>query len=122
LIRSDLFEVLYRTAQGDPPEELELWDGRSAATVVMAAQGYPGSYGKGFGITGADEFAGKNAVVFHAGTARGEDGLVSSGGRVLAVTGWNDNLRGALKVAYDGIESIKFEQAYWRKDIGHRVL
>jgi phosphoribosylamine--glycine ligase len=122
LIKSDLFEVLYRTAQGDPPEELELWNRRSAATVVMAARGYPGSYSRGFAITGADEFSAKNAVVFHAGTTRGEDGLVSSGGRVLAVTGWNDNLRGALKVAYDGINSIKFDQAYWRKDIGHRVL
>jgi phosphoribosylamine-glycine ligase len=41
---------------------------------------------------------------------------------VLAVTGWNDNLRGALKIAYEGIDNIKFDKAYWRKDIGHRVL
>jgi phosphoribosylamine--glycine ligase len=122
LIRSDLFEILYRASEGDPPDELELWDGRSAATIVMAASGYPGSYEKGYAITGADEFAPNNAVVFHAGTARDNKGLVSSGGRVLAVTGWNDNLRGALKIAYEGIDNIKFDKAYWRKDIGHRVL
>jgi len=101
---------------------MELWDGRSAATIVMAASGYPGSYEKGFAITGADEFAPDNAVVFHAGTARDDRGLITSGGRVLAVTGWNDNLRGALKVAYEGVGKIQFDEAYWRTDIGHRVL
>ena len=122
LIKSDVFELLYRASQGELPHSVELWEGRSAATIVMAASGYPGSYGKGFAITGADEFAPGNAVVFHAGTARDDRGLVTSGGRVLAVTGWDDDLRGAIEVAYEGVEKIQFEQAYWRTDIGHRVL
>jgi phosphoribosylamine--glycine ligase len=122
LIKSDVFEMLYRASEGELPQHMELWDGRSAATIVMAASGYPGSYEKGFAITGADEFAPGNTVVFHAGTARDDRGLVTSGGRVLAVTGWNDTLRGALKVAYEGVGKIRFDEAYWRTDIGHRVL
>jgi phosphoribosylamine--glycine ligase len=122
LIKSDVFELLYRASEGELPKRVELWDGRSAATVVMAARGYPGSYEKGFAITGADEVAPDNAVVFHAGTARDDRRLVTSGGRVLAVTGWDDDLRGALKIAYEGVEKIQFDQAYWRTDIGHRVL
>jgi len=122
LIKSDLFDVLYRAAAGDLPEDLRLWDDRSAATIVMAADGYPGAYGKGFEITGVDEVQPERAVVFHAGTAEDGTKLITSGGRVLAVTGWNDNLRGALNVAYEGVDTIHFEKAYWRKDIGHRAL
>jgi len=122
LIKSDVFEILYRAADGELPQSMELWEGRSAATIVMAARGYPGSYEKGFAVTGTNEITRDNAVVFHAGTVRDDRGLVTSGGRVLAVTGWNDNLRGALKIAYEGIEHIQFDGAYWRTDIGHRVL
>jgi phosphoribosylamine--glycine ligase len=122
LIKSDLFDVLYRASAGELPEHLELWENRSAATIVMAADGYPGSYGKGFVITGVEEYRPDNAVVFHAGTAEDGSKLVTSGGRVLAVTGWEQNLRGALDVAYDGVGKIRFEGAYWRKDIGHRAL
>jgi phosphoribosylamine--glycine ligase len=122
LIKGDLFEALYRASAGELPERMELWDGRSAATIVMAARGYPGSYRKGIMISGADDFVRENAVVFHAGTAGGDTGLVTSGGRVLSVTGWDADLNGALKAAYDGVGEIQFEDAYWRTDIGHRVL
>lgn len=122
LIKSDLFDILYRAAAGELPESMELMDSASAATVVMAAKGYPGSYGKGFEISGADDLDSDNAVVFHAGTARSGDKLVTSGGRVLAVTGWNKDLRGALKAAYDGVDRIDFDDAFWRTDIGHRAL
>jgi phosphoribosylamine--glycine ligase len=122
LIESDLFDVLHRAAAGEQPERLELWDDRSAATVVMAASGYPGSYAKGYNITGVEDVHADNAVVFHAGTTWEGSKLVTSGGRVLAVTGWGRGLRDALDVAYAGVGSIEFEGAYWRKDIGHRVL
>jgi phosphoribosylamine--glycine ligase len=122
LIKSDLFDVLYRASADELPRRMELWEDRSAATIVMAADGYPGSYGKGFDIVGVEGVGPDNAVVFHAGTARDGSKLVTSGGRVLAVTGWDQNLRGALDVAYDGVGRINFEGAYWRKDIGHHAL
>jgi phosphoribosylamine-glycine ligase len=61
-------------------------------------------------------------VVFHAGTSWDGSKLVTSGGRVLAVTGWERSLRGALDVAYERVARIQFDGAYWRKDIGHRAL
>ena len=88
----------------------------------MAANGYPGSYKKGYAITGIEDLPPERAVVFHAGTSWDGSQLVTSGGRVLAVTGWERSLRGALDVAYDGVSRIQFQDAYWRKDIGHRAL
>jgi len=122
LIKSDLFDVLYRAAGGELPEKLELWPDRSTATVVMAAKGYPESYGKGFEISGLDEYNSDATVVFHAGTSKNQSQYLTSGGRVLAVTGWGDDLRRALDAAYDGVNKIRFKDAYWRKDIGHRAL
>jgi len=122
LVKSDLFDALYRAAAGDLPERLDLWENRSTATVVMAAKGYPGSYGKGFEISGVDDCPPDRAAVFHAGTAWDGSKLVTSGGRVLAVTGWEHNLRDAVDAAYDGVNRIRFKDAYWRKDIGHRAL
>jgi phosphoribosylamine--glycine ligase len=122
LVKSDLFDVLHRAAVGELPERLELWDGRSAATVVMSARGYPGKYEKGLEISGVADVQRDNTVVFHAGTGWDESKLVTTGGRVLAVTGWDRDLRGAVDVAYDGVNRVEFEGAYWRRDIGHRVL
>jgi phosphoribosylamine--glycine ligase len=124
LVKSDLFELLYAAAVGGPLDDdaLEVHRGRSAATVVMAASGYPGSYEKGNAITGLDVIADERVVPFHAGTAKTADGLVTSGGRVLAVSAWNDDIRGALDAAYRGVRAIRFDGAFWRGDIGHRAL
>ena len=122
LIKSDLFDVLYRAAGGELPEELELWPDRSTATVVMAAKGYPESYDKGFEISGLEQYNPEAAVVFHAGTSKKQSQYLTTGGRVLAVTGWGNNLKGALDAAYDGVNKIRFKDAYWRRDIGHRAL
>ncbi len=122
LIKSDLYDVLSGAAGGELPESLELWEGRTVAAVVMAASGYPGSYDKGISITGLDDAAADNVVPFHAGTARTDAGLVTSGGRVLAVSAWDDDIRGALAAAYRGVDAIRFDGAYWRRDIGHRAL
>jgi phosphoribosylamine--glycine ligase len=122
LIKSDLFEVLRAAASGNLPEHVDLYEGRTAATVVMASDGYPGNYKKGFAITGLDSATGDNTVPFHAGTASSESGTVTSGGRVLAVTAWNDSIEGALLRAYDGVGQIQFDGAFWRTDIGRRAL
>ena len=95
-----------------------------AATVVMASGGYPGSYEKGFPISGLNKVHDvHDLVVFHAGTKRAEDStIVTAGGRVLSVTGMDSTLRGAIDKAYEAVAEISFRDAYFRTDIGHRAL
>ena len=122
LVKSDLFEVLSAAAGGELPDSLELWKKRSAATVVVAAQGYPGDYARGGAISGIDGITADNVMVFQAGTQLDNSRLVTSGGRVLAVTAWESSLRAAIESAYAGVDQIHFDGAYWRRDIGHRAL
>ena len=122
LIDDDLLQVLYDTAAGHPPGSLKIHLDRAAATVVMAAEGYPGGYDKGFDINGLAEAEADRRVVFHAGTAEKDGRIITSGGRVLAVTAWGDDLEQALGCAYEGIEKTRFQGAYWRKDIGFRAI
>jgi len=128
LLNSDLYKIMLACAKGDITEagNIEFKQGYSAATVVAASAGYPGSYPKGKAITGIDEadaFAG--VKVFHAGTAlAGTDDktLVTSGGRVLSVSACSRSLEETLLLAYNGMRKIKFEGMQYRKDIGHRAL
>ena len=91
-----------------------------AATVIIASGGYPGPYAKGKVISGLD---GNPALVFHCGTKRAENGeIVTSGGRVLSVTGLGPTLRDAVDRAYEGVAKISFDGMYFRKDIAHRGL
>ena len=95
-----------------------------AATVVMASGGYPGSYDKGFPISGLNKVRdARDLIVFHAGTMRADDGtIVTAGGRVLSVTGMGSTLRDAIDEAYKAVAEISFEGVYFRTDIGHRAL
>ncbi|HHU26466.1 MAG TPA: phosphoribosylamine--glycine ligase, partial [Bacteroidales bacterium] len=93
-----------------------LIDSRHAVAVVMASGGYPGSYETGKLISGLDEVTG--SLVFHAGTKEADDGVVTSGGRVLAVTSLGDTMEEALEASYRSIEKIRFEKRYFRRDIG----
>jgi phosphoribosylamine--glycine ligase len=89
----------------------------------MASQGYPGSYAKGKAIDGLEAVAQMPRVkVFHAGTARQGDKVVTNGGRVLGVTAWAEDLRGAREAAYAAVERITFEGAQFRRDIGAKAL
>jgi phosphoribosylamine--glycine ligase len=91
------------------------------ATVVMASGGYPGDYVTGKPITGLDNVP-DDVLVFHAGTKREDDQIVTAGGRVLSVTGLGGDLQTALDRAYAGINAINFEGAQFRTDIGQKVL
>jgi phosphoribosylamine--glycine ligase len=122
LVKSDLFKLLVESADGTLPEHVEFHEGTCAATVVMAAGGYPGSYEKGFVIEGLGLVDDDRRVVFHAGTAPSGSGFVTTGGRVLAVTAWADSLADALEHAYDGVGKVRFDGAHWRRDIGRRAL
>lgn len=98
---------------------LDLENYKPSATVILASQGYPGSYAKGSIIKGVKR---NPAQVFQAGTDIDSDGmLVASGGRVLAVTGTADTLDGAFEQAYDGVDKIDWPEGFCRRDIGWRV-
>ena len=97
-----------------------IWSRKKALCVVAASQGYPGTYEKGNAITGITESP--EALVFHAGTRLDHEGkLVTSGGRVLGVTGLGNDFEQAAACAYSAIEQIQFSGCYYRRDIGHRV-
>ena len=125
LLETDLLGVAEACVDGRLGDLEVRWRDGAAATVVAAAPGYPESgYPKGMTVTGvayAEDLEG--VTVFHAGTAKdGEGKLVTSGGRVLAVTGLGDDLRGALARAYKGLGRIKFKRMHFRKDIGAKAL
>lgn len=91
-----------------------------AATVVVASKGYPGAYKKGDNIK-IDTLP-KTSFLYHAGTESKNGNIITSGGRVLAITGMSETLDGALKCAYEGVSKISFEGMQYRKDIGYRFL
>ncbi len=117
LLASDLVELMLACVNGRlTPDMVKIHSG-ACATVVMAAPGYPASYPKGLPITGLDDLP-DDVMVFHAGTAQKDGQLVTSGGRVLAVTARGDDLETAVSRAYAGVAQIHFEKAHYRRDIG----
>jgi phosphoribosylamine--glycine ligase len=123
LLDTDLYELCDAAVDGRLAEvPLKVKDA-VASTVVAASEGYPRSYPKGRSITGVDAAEGVDGVtVFHAGTRRTGDGLETSGGRVLAVTGVAGDLREALAASYAGLDALHFEGMHYRRDIGWRAL
>jgi phosphoribosylamine--glycine ligase len=122
-LRTDLVDLMVATIDGTL-EQVDLeWDPRHAMCVVMASEGYPGSYEKGRPIHGLGKLADRDDVhVYHAGTALSDGDIVTSGGRVLGVTGFGEDLAAARDRAYEAVDQIEFEGAYCRRDIGHRAL
>ena len=115
-IKTDFVEIMKATAEGRLSEiEIEL-DEQTVTTVMLVSGGYPGSYEKGKEITGLDQV--EDSVVFHAGTKSEGDQVVTSGGRVIAVSSYGDTMEEALKKSYKNAEKINFEGKYYRKDIG----
>jgi phosphoribosylamine--glycine ligase len=122
-LESDLVELLDASASGALAKHELKWKPAASVCVVMASGGYPGNYPKGKGITGLD--AANNlpgTKVFHAGTARAGDNIVTSGGRVLGVTALGKDLRAAQAAAYAAVECIQFEGAHFRRDIAAKAL
>jgi len=115
-IKSDLFELIEGVANGDlSAREIE-FDDRFVTTVMLVSGGYPGDYEKGKTIQGLDSTG--ECVVFHAGTKRSEDEVLTAGGRVLAVTAWGNSLKSALELSYKNAGKLNFEGVYYRNDIG----
>jgi phosphoribosylamine--glycine ligase len=122
-LSSDLVPLLVQCAQGKLTDAGMEIDPRPTVCIVMASGGYPGSYQKGFPISGIEDAEGLGDVqVFHAGTSTRDGKLVNSGGRVLGVTAAGDNIRKAIELGYRAVEKIRWEGAYYRTDIGKRAL
>ncbi len=117
LLDSDLVELMLACVNGRLTSDMVKINPGACATVVMAAPGYPASYPKGLSITGLDALP-DDVMVFHAGTAQKDGQLVTSGGRVLAVTARGDDLDTAVSRAYAGVANIHYENAHYRNDIG----
>ncbi len=122
LVSGDLLEIIYGAARGEIPGDIKIDSRLSAAAVVMASGGYPGAYDKGHSIAGLGDVDGSGCLVFHAGTKRIKDGWITSGGRVLAVTGLGDTLSEAIARAYENVGRLSFERAFYRRDIGRHAL
>jgi phosphoribosylamine--glycine ligase len=122
-LKGDLVELMERAVDGRLAGAAAEWDPRAAVCVVLAAGGYPGEYEMGKPIEGLDRLrAWSDGVVFHAGTARAGDRVVTSGGRVLGVTGLGADLGGAIAETYRAVAGIRWDGMHYRSDIGRRVL
>ena len=121
-LHSDLATLCLRAVDGTGLADVALeWDPRTALGVVLTAGGYPLAYDTGDAIAGLDDDL-PDSKVFHAGTAFGETGIVTSGGRVLCVVGLGDDIAAAQRLAYQRAADIHWRRISYRRDIGFRAL
>jgi phosphoribosylamine--glycine ligase len=122
-LKSDLLEVMLAVAEGRLDKIDLQWDPRPALSVVATSRGYPGSYPTGLPISGLKSAdAMPDVKVFHGGTKRDGDKILTDGGRVLSVTALGKNIAEARTRAYKAIEQIQFDGMHYRKDIGHQAV
>ncbi|CAL2103810.1 Phosphoribosylamine--glycine ligase [Tenacibaculum sp. 190130A14a] len=144
-VQGDPFVIEYNVRMGDPETEVvlpriqsdlvDLFEGvasqtldsksyevtsQTATTVMLVSGGYPEAYEKGKEITGFDTV--ENSIVFHAGTTEKDGNVITSGGRVMAITSFGDTIKDALEKSYTNIDKISFEKMNYRKDIGFDLI
>jgi phosphoribosylamine--glycine ligase len=122
-MQSDIVPIMEACAEGTLDKCSLEWKPETAVCVVMASEGYPGSYEKGRQIRGLDQANLLPGVtVFHAGTKQAGDDIVTSGGRVLGVTALGGDVQMAIETAYQAVGKIQWDGAQYRKDIGQKAL
>ncbi len=119
-IKNDLLEIFLATANGGLSEIKLETDNRTAACVMLVSGGYPGDYSKGKIISGLETI--NNSIVFHAGTSTVNNSIISNGGRVIAVTSLAENINDAVGKSLESASQIKFENSYFRNDIGKDLM
>jgi len=122
-MKSDLVAVILAALDGRLDEIQIDWDPRPAVCVVMASNGYPGLYEKGFIISGLERATATGAIIDHAGTALDSGGnIITAGGRVLGITALGDSFQEAQANAYRAVEKISWSGCYFRKDIAYQAI
>ena len=122
-LKTDLIDILNAVIDGSLHKINIEWEDNAAVCVVVASGGYPGKYQKGKVINGLERLEKmKDIIVFHAGTKLQDNKIITSGGRVLGITAWDDTISKAKEKAYEGVEKIYFENMYYRKDIASKAL
>jgi len=122
-LKTDLVDILNAVIEGSLHKINIEWEDNAAVCVVIASGGYPGKYQKGEVISGLERLKKmKDIIAFHAGTKFQDGKIVTSGGRVLGLTAWDDTISKAKERAYEGVEKIYFEDMYYRKDIAVKAI
>ena len=121
-LRSDLTDLCDLALEGRLDLAVVEWDPRPALGVVMVAGGYPGTYRTGDPISGLDQGDTPDCKVFHAGTLQRDQAVVTNGGRVLCVTALGDSVASAQTRAYESVQTVRWNQAGFRRDIGYRAV
>ncbi len=122
-LKNDLLEVLWASFEGRLSEIRLEWDTRCCVCVVMSSSGYPDKFEIGKEITGLDSAARlEDTFVFHAGTRKENNRILSNGGRVLGVTSLASSIEQAVEKAYTAVEKIKFDHCFFRRDIGAKAI
>lgn len=115
-LKSDLVELFEGIAKGDLDQREIVFDERAAVSIMLVSGGYPQEYKKGYAISGLERVEG--SIVFHAGTARKNGNIVTSGGRVIAVSSYGKDKKEALQKSFEEAQKIEFTGKYFRRDIG----
>ena len=115
-IKSDLLNLFKGIGDGTYSEKDFYVDENTAVTVMLVSGGYPEAYEKGKVMSGFEEC--EDSILFHAGTKHVGDGIVTNGGRVLAITSYGRDMETALAKSFANAEKINFEKKYYRRDIG----
>ncbi|GLS25212.1 phosphoribosylamine--glycine ligase [Marinibactrum halimedae] len=121
-LQSDLVALCLSALNGDLHQETTEWSPNPAVGVVLAAEGYPGTYAKGKVITGFDNGDGSSQKIFHAGTSISEGNIVTNGGRVLCATATGSTVKEAQEQAYTLAKTISWEGVSYRNDIAYRAI
>jgi phosphoribosylamine---glycine ligase len=121
-LQSDLLPLLHATATGQLAGHKASWSEQAALTVILATKGYPGAYGKGSEIKGAEGLDTQQIQVFHAGTRREGKRLLAAGGRVLNITALGATVKEAQGRAYQCVDKIDWPEGFCRRDIGWRAI
>jgi phosphoribosylamine--glycine ligase len=123
ILEGDLLQLLYSAADGKLDYNSVRYSGGCSVCIVAASAGYPDSYKKGFEITGLELFD-EEIIIYHAGTKKLNDKILTNGGRVLGIASVlkTFDLTAAQKKAYDAIKKIHFDGVYFRKDVGEKAF
>jgi phosphoribosylamine--glycine ligase len=122
-MESDIVPLFFDTMAGRLKNKKIKWKNEPAVCVVMASEGYPANYPKGEEISGLESLADSGeTVVFHAGTKKVNNKLLTSGGRVLGVSSIGDSMENAIKNTYEAVSKISWKSSYFRTDIGRKAV